>query len=228
MGEVLMRGNNVMLGYYDNPKATEEAFEGGWFHSGDLAVVHPDGYIELRDRMKDIVISGGENISSIEVEKALADHPAVAEVAIVAVADEKWGEVPKAYVGLKPDHSASAEELIAWCRERLSHFKCPKHVEFGTAAAHRHRQDPQERIARQGKGDRMNLQISSRKAPIAIVTLNRPERRNALSLELMQDLIAALDEIGRNREIRAVILAASRQGLLLRPRSRPDDRPRHQ
>ena len=131
MGEVLMRGNNVMLGYYDNPKATAEAFEGGWFHSGDLAVVHPDGYIELRDRMKDIVISGGENISSIEVEKALADHPAVAEVAIVAVADEKWGEVPKAYVGLKPNHSASAEELIAWCRERLSHFKCPKHVEFG-------------------------------------------------------------------------------------------------
>jgi fatty-acyl-CoA synthase len=131
MGEVLMRGNNVMLGYYDNPKATAEAFEGGWFHSGDLAVVHPDGYIELRDRMKDIVISGGENISSIEVEKALADHPAVAEVAIVAVADVKWGEVPKAYVGLKPNHSASAEELIAWCRERLSHFKCPKHVEFG-------------------------------------------------------------------------------------------------
>jgi fatty-acyl-CoA synthase len=131
MGEVLMRGNNVMLGYYDNPKATAEAFDGGWFHSGDLAVVHPDGYIEVRDRMKDIVISGGENISSIEVEKALADHPAVAEVAIVAVPDQKWGEVPKAFVGLKPDHSATAEELIAWCRERLAHFKCPKHVEFG-------------------------------------------------------------------------------------------------
>jgi fatty-acyl-CoA synthase len=131
MGEVLMRGNNVMLGYYDNPKATADAFHGGWFHSGDLAVVHPDGYIEVRDRMKDIVISGGENISSIEVEKALADHPAVAEVAIVAVPDEKWGEVPKAFVGLKPNHSATAEELIAWCRQRLSHFKCPKHVEFG-------------------------------------------------------------------------------------------------
>jgi fatty-acyl-CoA synthase len=131
MGEVLMRGNNVMLGYYDNPKATEDAFRDGWFHSGDLAVVHPDGYIELRDRMKDIVISGGENISSIEVEKALADHPAVAEVAIVAVPDEKWGEVPKAYVGLKPNRSATAEELIAWCRERLSHFKCPKQIEFG-------------------------------------------------------------------------------------------------
>ena len=131
MGEVLMRGNNVMLGYYDNPKATEEAFAGGWFHSGDLAVRHPDGYIELRDRMKDIVISGGENISSIEVEKVLADHPAVAEVAIVAAPDSKWGEVPKAYVGLKPGASATAEELMAWCRERLAHFKCPRHVEFG-------------------------------------------------------------------------------------------------
>jgi fatty-acyl-CoA synthase len=131
MGEVLMRGNNVMLGYYDNPKATEDAFQGGWFHSGDLAVVHPDGYIEVRDRMKDIVISGGENISSIEVEKTLADHPAVAEVAIVAAPDSKWGEVPKAFVGLKPHHSATAEELIAWCRERLSHFKCPRQIEFG-------------------------------------------------------------------------------------------------
>jgi fatty-acyl-CoA synthase len=131
MGEVLMRGNNVMLGYYDNPKATEEAFESGWFHSGDLAVVHPDGYIELRDRKKDIVISGGENISSIEVEKALADHPAVAEVAIVAAPDPKWGEVPKAYVGLKPGMQATADELTEWCRLRLAHFKCPKHVEFG-------------------------------------------------------------------------------------------------
>jgi len=131
MGEVVMRGNNVMLGYYKNPAATEEAFEGGWFHSGDLAVVHPDGYIELRDRKKDIVISGGENISSIEVEKVLADHPAVAEAAIVAVPDEKWGEVPKAYVGLKAGCSATAEELVEWCRSRLSHFKCPRHVEFG-------------------------------------------------------------------------------------------------
>jgi fatty-acyl-CoA synthase len=131
MGEVLMRGNNVMLGYYDNSKATAEAFEGGWFHSGDLAVVHSDGYIEIRDRKKDIVISGGENISSIEVEKALADHPAVAEVAVVAAPDEKWGEVPKAYVGLKPGAAATADELIAWCRSRMAHFKAPKHVEFG-------------------------------------------------------------------------------------------------
>jgi len=131
MGEVLMRGNNVMLGYYDNPKATEEAFAGGWFHSGDLGVRHPDGYIEIRDRKKDIVISGGENISSIEVEKVLAEHPAVAEVAIVAAPDPKWGEVPKAYVALKPGVSLTAAELIAWCRQRIAHFKCPAHVEFG-------------------------------------------------------------------------------------------------
>jgi fatty-acyl-CoA synthase len=131
VGEVVMRGNNVMLGYYADPKATEEAFAGGWFHSGDLAVVHPDGYIEIRDRLKDIVICGGENISSIEVEKVLADHPAVAEVAVIALADRKWGEVPKAYVGLKPGASATAEELIAWCRGRLAHFKCPREVEFG-------------------------------------------------------------------------------------------------
>jgi fatty-acyl-CoA synthase len=131
MGEVLMRGNNVMLGYYDNEKATQESFAGGWFHSGDLAAVHPDGYIEIRDRKKDIVISGGENISSIEVEKVLADHPAVAEVAIVAAPDEKWGEVPKAYIGLKPGTSATAEELIGWCRDRMAHFKAPKYVEFG-------------------------------------------------------------------------------------------------
>ena len=131
MGEVLMRGNNVMLGYFANPQATAEAFTDGWFHSGDLAVVHPDGYIEVRDRKKDIVISGGENISSIEVEKVLADHPAVAEAAIVAAPDEQWGEVPVAWVSLKPGAAATAEELIAWCRQRLAHFKCPKQVEFG-------------------------------------------------------------------------------------------------
>jgi fatty-acyl-CoA synthase len=131
MGEVIMRGNNVMLGYYRNPEATEEAFRGGWFHSGDIAVMHPNGYIEIRDRGKDIVISGGENISSIEVEKALYDHPAVLEAAIVAYPDDKWGEVPKAYVLLKPGCEASERELIDFCRERLAHFKCPKLVEFG-------------------------------------------------------------------------------------------------
>jgi fatty-acyl-CoA synthase len=131
MGEVVMRGNNVMLGYYDNPEATQEAFRGGWFHSGDIAVMHPNGYIEVRDRGKDIVISGGENISSIEVEKALYDHPAVLEAAIVAYPDEKWGEVPKAHVLLKPGLEATAQELIDFCRGRLAHFKCPKLVEFG-------------------------------------------------------------------------------------------------
>jgi len=131
MGEVVMRGNNVMLGYYRNPEATAEAFRGGWFHSGDLAVMHPNGYIELRDRGKDIIISGGENISSIEVEKVLYEHPSVSEAAIIAIPDEKWGEAPKAHVELKPGHSASAEELIEFCRARLAHFKCPKQVEFG-------------------------------------------------------------------------------------------------
>ena len=131
MGEVIMRGNNVMLGYYQNPEATARAFEGGWFHSGDLAVMHEDGYIELRDRAKDIVISGGENISSIEVEKALYEHPAVLEAAVVAAPDEKWGEVPKAFVAIKPGSQATAEELIEFCRGRLAHFKCPKSVEFG-------------------------------------------------------------------------------------------------
>jgi fatty-acyl-CoA synthase len=131
MGEVVMNGNNVMIGYYKNPEATEEAFRGGWFHSADLAVLHPDGYIELRDRAKDIVISGGENISSIEVEKVLYEHPAVLEAAVVAVPDQKWGEVPKAWIGLKEGQTATAEELIEFCRARIAHFKCPRQVEFG-------------------------------------------------------------------------------------------------
>jgi fatty-acyl-CoA synthase len=131
MGEVVMRGNNVMLGYYNNPQATAEAFRDGWFHSGDIAVTHPGGYIEVRDRAKDIVISGGENISSIEVEKTLYDHPSVLEAAIVAYPDEKWGEVPKAHVLLKPGFETTADDLIDFCRERLAHFKCPKLVEFG-------------------------------------------------------------------------------------------------
>ncbi len=131
MGEVLMRGNNVMSGYYANPEATAEAFRGGWFHSGDIAVVHPDGYIEVRDRKKDIVISGGENISSVEVEKVIYEHPAVLECAVIGVPDEKWGEVPQAHVTLRPDASSTAAELIEFCRVRLAHFKCPKHVVFG-------------------------------------------------------------------------------------------------
>jgi len=131
MGEVVMQGNVVMKGYFEDPGATAVAFEGGWFHSGDLAVCHHDGYIELRDRKKDIIISGGENISTIEVEQVVAQHPAVLECAVVAIPDEKWGERPKAFVTLKPDQSATETEIIAFCREHLAHFKCPASVEFG-------------------------------------------------------------------------------------------------
>jgi fatty-acyl-CoA synthase len=129
-GEVLMRGNNVMKGYFDDPEATALAFEGGWFHSGDIAVMHPDGYIEIRDRKKDVIISGGENISTIEVENAIARHPAVKECAVVATPDEKWGERPKAFVTLKDGESASEREIIDFCRDQIAHFKCPVAVEF--------------------------------------------------------------------------------------------------
>jgi fatty-acyl-CoA synthase len=132
MGEIFMRGNIVMKGYLKNPRATEEAFAGGWFHSGDLGVVHPDGYIELKDRSKDIIISGGENISTIEVEDVLYRHPCVLEAAVVARPDPMWGETPCAFVTLKPAARATeAEEIIAFCRERLAHFKAPRTVIFG-------------------------------------------------------------------------------------------------
>jgi fatty-acyl-CoA synthase len=131
LGEVVMRGNNVMKGYFEQPDASAEAFRGGWFHSGDLAVWHPDGYIELRDRKKDIIISGGENISTIEVEQTVAKHPAVLECAVVAVPDAKWGERPKAFVTLKPGKSATEAEIIEFCRQHIAHFKCPAAIEFG-------------------------------------------------------------------------------------------------
>jgi fatty-acyl-CoA synthase len=131
MGEVVMRGNNVMSGYFDDETATAAAFAGGWFHSGDLAVWHPDGNIELRDRGKDIIISGGENISSIEVEQTIAAHPAVLECAVIGVPHPHWGERPKAFVTLNEGAAAAAEEIIAFCRERLAHFKCPDSIEFG-------------------------------------------------------------------------------------------------
>ncbi|MEX2654304.1 MAG: acyl--CoA ligase family protein [Acidimicrobiia bacterium] len=130
MGEVVMRGNNVMAGYHDDPEATAKAFTGGWFHSGDLAVWHPDGYIELRDRAKDIIISGGENISTIEVEQAVVSHPAVLEAAVVSMPHDHWGERPKAYVTLKPGQTASGAEIIAHVRERLAHYKAPDEVEI--------------------------------------------------------------------------------------------------
>jgi fatty-acyl-CoA synthase len=131
VGEVMLRGNTVMLGYLKDAAATEESFRGGWFHTGDLAVEHPDGYIEIKDRLKDIIISGGENISSIEVEIALNRHPAVMMSAVVARPDEKWGETPCAFVQLKPDAEATEEELIRFCRENLPRFAVPKTVLFG-------------------------------------------------------------------------------------------------
>ncbi len=130
MGEAMFRGNVVMKGYLKNAKATQEAFAGGWFHSGDLGVKHPDGYIQLKDRSKDIIISGGENISSIEVEDALFKHPAVQAAAVVARPDEKWGETPCAFVELKPGREATAEDLIAWCRQNLASYKCPRTIVF--------------------------------------------------------------------------------------------------
>ncbi|MCB1505770.1 MAG: acyl-CoA synthetase [Hyphomicrobiaceae bacterium] len=130
LGEVMFRGNIVMKGYLKNPKATDEAFAGGWFHSGDLGVMHPDGYIQLKDRSKDIIISGGENISSIEVEDVLYKHPAVAHCAVVAKPDEKWGETPCAFVELKPGAESTGEALIAHCQEHLARYKVPRHVVF--------------------------------------------------------------------------------------------------
>ena len=130
MGEVFMRGNITMKGYLKNPKATREAFAGGWFHSGDLGVWHPDGYIELKDRSKDIIISGGENISSIEVEDVLYKHPAVAAVGVVGKPDEKWGETPVAFIELKPGQTATAEDLIAHCRKLLAGYKVPRDIRF--------------------------------------------------------------------------------------------------
>ncbi|MEQ8395465.1 acyl-CoA synthetase [Thalassobaculum sp.] len=131
MGEVFLRGNIVMKGYLKNPTATDKAFKDGWFHSGDLGVMHPDGYVELKDRSKDIIISGGENISTIEVEGVLYRHPAILDAAVVAKPDEKWGETPCAFVTLRPGKTATAEEVIAFCRKHLAGFKCPKTVVFG-------------------------------------------------------------------------------------------------
>jgi fatty-acyl-CoA synthase len=131
IGEIMLRSNTVMRGYLKNPAATAEAFRGGWFHTGDLGVLHPDGYVEVKDRMKDVIISGGENISSLELEELIYKHPAVMEAAVVARPDEKWGESPCAFVTLKPDATLDDATLIAWCRERIAHFKVPHSVVFG-------------------------------------------------------------------------------------------------
>jgi len=131
IGEVALRGNNVMAGYLKDPEATRAAAPDGWFRTGDLAVLHPDGYVELRDRAKDVIISGGENIASVEVEQVIAEHPAVLEVAVVGVPDDHWGEVPAAYVTLRPGHEVAPEEITEWVRGRLARFKAPKRVVFG-------------------------------------------------------------------------------------------------
>ena len=130
MGEITVRGNVVMKGYFDDPEATAAAIRNGWFHSGDAAVVHADGYVEIRDRIKDVIISGGENISSVEVEGLLLRHPAVQEVAIVGVPHEKWGESPHAFVVLRTDAKASENELKRFVRDRLAHFKTPQRISF--------------------------------------------------------------------------------------------------
>ncbi len=132
LGEIVVRGNVVMSGYYHDPEATERAMGDGWFHTGDAAVVHPDGYVEIRDRIKDVIISGGENISSVEVEGTLLRHPAVQEAAIVGLPDERWGETPQAFVVLRDGQTASEDEIIAFARERLAHFKAPRGVTFVT------------------------------------------------------------------------------------------------
>jgi fatty-acyl-CoA synthase len=132
VGEIVVRGNVVMKGYYDDPEATETAMRGGYFHSGDAAVVHPDGYVDIRDRLKDVIISGGENISSVEVEGVLLRHPAVQEAAVVGLPDTRWGEAPHAFIVLKPGASATSDELRTFTRDRLAHFKCPHGVTFVT------------------------------------------------------------------------------------------------
>jgi fatty-acyl-CoA synthase len=133
MGEVMMRGSVTMKGYFKNPSATDKALAGGWYHSGDLAIVHPDGYIELRDRSNDIIISGGENISSIEIEDVLYSHPAVSCAAVIAIAHQRWGEVPYAFVELKPSYEGrvTADEIVEFCRGRMAKFKVPGTVKFG-------------------------------------------------------------------------------------------------
>jgi fatty-acyl-CoA synthase len=130
MGEIVARGDGVMAGYWQDPKASAEALRGGWFHTGDMATIDKDGYILIVDRRKDIIVSGGENISSLEVEKILSAHPDVYEAAVIPVPDEKWGEVPKGLVVRKPESQLNESELLEFCRSRLAHFKCPRSIEF--------------------------------------------------------------------------------------------------
>ena len=152
MGEVMFRGNVVMKGYLKNPKATTESFKGGWFHSGDLGVQHTDGFVQLKDRSKDIIISGGENISSIEVEDVLYKHPAVASAAVVAKPDDKWGETPCAFIELKPGASATADEIIAWCRKGLAALQGAALRGVLGNPEDEHGEDPEVQAAGNGEG----------------------------------------------------------------------------
>ena len=220
MGEIMFRGNITMKGYLKNPTATEEAFAGGWFHSGDLAVMQPDGYVKIKDRSKDIIISGGENISSLEVEDALYRHPAVLAAAVVAQPDPKWGETPCAFVELKPGAATTEDEIIAHCREHLARFKAPKRVIFGElpktstgkiqkfllreqgqiGEGHRYEHER----ARSAKRSPVNAPVESGLAPLVLaassdgvctLTLNRGDRFNALSRDMIGALEAELDRI---------------------------------
>ena len=167
MGEIMFRGNITMKGYLKNPAATEAAFAGGWFHTGDLAVMQPDGYVKIRDRSKDIIISGGENISSIEVEEALYRHPAVLSAAVVAQPDAKWGETPCAFVELKPGANVTAEELRAFCREHMARFKVPQDVRVPRIAEDLDREDPEIRAARDREIRQRDRHLTSAPSPAA-------------------------------------------------------------
>ena len=161
LGEIVVRGNVVMQGYYNDPEATAAVLRDGWFHTGDAAVVHPDGYAEIRDRIKDVIISGGENISSVEVEGVLLRHPAVQEVAVVGLPDERWGEAPHAFVVLRPDASATDDELRQFARDEWRTSKCRAAFHFVDGAAQdRHRQDPEVRAARRPSGHRRPVTLS--------------------------------------------------------------------
>jgi fatty-acyl-CoA synthase len=151
MGEIVARGNVVMKGYYNDPEATTQAFAGGWFHSGDAAVVFPDGYVQIRDRFKDVIISGGENISSVEVEGVLLKHPAVLEAAVVGVPDQKWGETPHAYIVLMEGKTATADEMRTFARENLAHFKVPSAFHFVRELPKTATGKIQKYVLRQGK-----------------------------------------------------------------------------
>ncbi len=214
IGEIMFRGNIMMKGYLKNDAATDEAFRGGWFHTGDLAVVQPDGYLRIKDRSKDIIISGGENISSIEVEDALYRHPEVVAAAVVAQPDPRWGEVPCAFVELKEGAQLTEQELQQHCRKHLAGFKMPKRIVFGDAAENINRQDPEVLVASAGEidsGDRrvgvqMNAPVAEQyvlttrdERGVATLTLNRPQQFNALSQEMMAALQTEFESLADRR-----------------------------